>query len=84
MTFTVHETSYGVRIVDSETLEEIAVETKDIRGLIVNLSGYIPMDINYNTILYGTVEGVVNHTYSPRCPPGCYGQLEGCYYKKKG
>lgn len=81
MTFTVHATSYGVRIVDAETLDEIAIETKDIRGLIANLSGYLPMD--FNTVVSRMGDGsVISHTYATDCPPGCYGQLDECHFKK--
>lgn len=41
-----------------------------------------PMD--FNTIVYCSYDGVISHTYDPKCPQGCVGQLEGCVHKKEG
>jgi hypothetical protein len=38
--------------------------------------------IDFNTVVMGTIEGGVQHTYAPQCPPGCYGQLMDCVYNK--
>jgi hypothetical protein len=80
MTFAVYSTSYGVRIVDTETLDEIAVETKDIRGLATSILAYVPMD--FNTVVTRIDDSTLHHTFAKDCPPGCYGQLEACPYKK--
>lgn len=38
-------------------------------------------EIDYNTTVMMSGHGVMTHTYSPYCPQGCRGQMEGCYYK---
>jgi hypothetical protein len=37
---------------------------------------------DYNTIVSYAGDGVYYHTYSPGCPEGCHGQLDGCEYKE--
>lgn len=37
---------------------------------------------DYNTVVYCADNEVLSHTYDPRCPVGCHGQLDTCVYKK--
>lgn len=38
-------------------------------------------EIDYNTIVSMADNVVLTHTYSPKCPEGCYGQLDDCSFK---
>lgn len=42
-----------------------------------------PVEFEYNTVLGHSEYGTIMHTFSPKCPEGCYGQFENCSYRKK-
>lgn len=46
-------------------------------------AGHDKDEIDFNTVVTYTDDAVISHTYSPKCPQGCYGQMDECIYKQE-
>lgn len=65
------------------SIESLVEAHPDVIYFYVNLTPWVDVALDYNTYVFSTGLGMIGHTYSPLCPAGCEGQLEGCHYKKE-
>lgn len=57
--------------------------SKLIFFLMIESTDVFEKEMEYNVISHHGPFGMIMHTYSTKCPEGCYGQLEGCVFKKE-
>lgn len=62
-------------------LDGMVTDNEDvIFFLTVESTDVFEKEWDFNTVVMGAENGEIAHTYSPECPEGCRGQMEGCAY----